>query len=265
MHRVFNGTEADEWTKGGRFYGGWWLQIPKEMRKDIYINDQPTVEIDYKAMHPNMLLENSATDPYRLNSLILPDIISDEQQQRDTVKSLILMAINADSANKAFSAFRSDRKEGDPLKKLINEQLQALLDAFTDQYPELRDALNTGQALNLMNKDSMIANMVIHHFTQQDTPVLCIHDSFIIQNNKQDELAKALRHAYRQVTGKHIDQDKKSNEQKISSVSQGNISGYEKGRRVTITLPNKVNSTDQYELRKIKYYKWLENRKEQNK
>lgn len=265
VHRVFNGTEADNWTKGGRFYGGWWLQIPKEMRKDIYINDQPTVEIDYKAMHPNMLMEEPASDPYRLTNLILPDIISDEQQQRDVVKSLILMAINADSASKAFAAFRRSHKKDDPLKNLTNEQLQTLLEAFTDQYPELREALNTGQALNLMNQDSMIANMVIDYFTQKDITVLCIHDSFIIQDDKKDELGEVLIRAYRQVTGKDIGQDKKSNERKIKSIAQGNIPGYERGRRVTITLPNKINTTEQYELRKIKYYKWLHSKEEQNK
>jgi len=261
VHRVFNGTENDNWTKGGRFYGGWWLQIPKEMRKDIYINDQPTVEIDYKAMHPNMLLEDSSTDPYRLDSLILPDILPDDQQQRDAVKSLILMAINADSAYKAFSAFRSDQKKDDPAKKLTNEQLQMLLDAFTDQYPELREALNTGQALTLMNQDSMIANMVIDYFTQKNIAALCIHDSFIVQDDKKNELGKALRYAYRQVIGKDIEQEKKSNERKIQAIAQGNMPGHEGGKEITITLPNKVDPTEQYELRKLKFYKWLESKK----
>ncbi|EDM71805.1 hypothetical protein RAZWK3B_20671 [Roseobacter sp. AzwK-3b] len=262
VHRVFNGTEDDNWSKGGRFYGGWWLQIPKELRKDIYINDQPTVEIDFKAMHPNMLMETSAADPYRLDRLVLPDLIPNVQQQRDAVKSLILMAINANNANGAFAAFRNAHKRGDPLKKLTNEQLQILLDAFTDQYPEMREALNTGKALHLMNLDSQIANLVIDYFTQQGIPVLCIHDSFIIQDDNQQELRKALDLASQQIIHKGIDQDTKSNGSEIPTVIQGNIKGYRTGRNAKIKIPNKVKPTEQYELRKMKYYKWLEHSKE---
>ena len=263
VHRVFNGTEADNWTKGGRFYGGWWLQIPREMRKDIFINDQPTVEVDYKALHPNLLLlegeaEGSVYDPYELGELVLPDIIKTTSQQRAAVKSLILMAINATSAKKAFQAFRRDQKKDDPLKTLKDHQLQTLMDAFTDKFPELKDALGSEKALGLMNKDSMIANMVIDYFTQQDIPVLCIHDSFIIQHDKEEELKKVLHVASVQVAGKGIEQDSKSNKREVTGMVQGNIRGYENKKPVTVSLPNKATRTDQYEQRKIKHYRWLE-------
>ena len=263
VHRVFNGTEADNWTKGGRFYGGWWLQIPKEMRRDIYINDQPTVEIDYKALHPNLLLNDPVYDPYDLGHLVLPDLITSPSEQRSVVKNLVLMAINATSANKAYAAFRQARKSNDPFKKLTNPQLQTLLDAFTDKHPELKDKLATGQALQLMNLDSQIANLVIDYFTQQDVPVLCIHDSFIIQHDKEAELKKVLHNASVQVAGKGIDQDKTSNERKINTYVQGNIKGYETKRPYTLTLPNKVNPTEQYNTRKSKHHKWLEAIKEE--
>ncbi len=55
--RVFNGGLAGKWQLGGRFYRGWWQQIDKEDRSKIYINDQPTLEVDFKAFHPNLLSE----------------------------------------------------------------------------------------------------------------------------------------------------------------------------------------------------------------
>ena len=263
VHRVFNGTVADNWTKGGRFYGGWWLQIPKDMRKDIYINDQPTVEVDYKALHPNLLLLEgealgSQYDPYDLGRLVLPEGITTRPKQREAVKKLVLMAINATSAKKAFQAFRRAAKKDDPLKKLKDHKLQTLLDGFTDKFPELKEALNTGKALELMNKDSIIANMVINHFTQQDIPVLCIHDSFIIQHNKKEELHNVMDVASVQVAGKGIKQDSKSNMREFIGMVQGNIDGYETRKAVTIKLPNKVNPTEQYKQRRIKHYRWLE-------
>jgi len=50
--RVFN---HNKWTDGGRFYGGWWQQIPSAYRKFIRIDGKPTVEVDYSAHHPVLL------------------------------------------------------------------------------------------------------------------------------------------------------------------------------------------------------------------
>jgi hypothetical protein len=53
--RVFNEGLKGHWKRGGRFYRGWWQQIDKEDRCKIYINDKPTLEVDFKAFHPNLL------------------------------------------------------------------------------------------------------------------------------------------------------------------------------------------------------------------
>nr|WP_213396232.1 hypothetical protein [Yoonia sp.] len=112
-----------------------------------------------------------------------------------------------------------------------------------------------------MNKDSIIANMVIDYFTQQGVPVLCIHDSFIIQHDKEEELKKVLHVASVQVAGKGIEQDTKSNKREFKGMIQGNITGYEIKKRVTVNLPNKVTPTEQYIARRLKHYKWLESSK----
>ena len=52
LHRVFN---AKDWTKGGRFYGAWWQQIPKQYRKHITINGKPVCEYDFSAIHLRLL------------------------------------------------------------------------------------------------------------------------------------------------------------------------------------------------------------------
>ena len=98
------------------FYRGWWQQIDKEDRCKIYINDKPTLEVDFKAFHPNLLSNELGVklsgDPYDLGELILPDVITTKEEQRDYVKLLVLMGINADSDKKAYKAFRnSDRKD----------------------------------------------------------------------------------------------------------------------------------------------------------
>ena len=229
--RVFNGGLVGRRKRGGRYYRGWWQQIDKEDRAKIYINDQPTLEVDFKAFHPNLLSNELGVrldnDPYNLGELVLPDVVTTREQQRAYVKLIVLMGINADSDKKAYQAFRiSDRK--DKLgQSLTDVQLGALLDAFIDKHPQFKGVLNTGQALRLMNIDSQIANMVLDHFTEKDIPVLCIHDSFIIQYDKEPELRGILDQATHQVTNYAINHDIKNERKSHHGKVTGNIAGYE--------------------------------------
>lgn len=50
--RVFNN---ESFCQGGRFYGHWSQQIPKECRSHIKIDDQNTVEVDFSAYHLHMI------------------------------------------------------------------------------------------------------------------------------------------------------------------------------------------------------------------
>ena len=260
--RVFNGGLAGKWERGGRFYRGWWQQIDKEDRCKIYINDKPTLEVDFKAFHPNLLSNELGVklsgDPYDLGELILPKVITTKEEQRDYVKLLVLMGINADSDKKAYQAFRNSDRKDKLGQSLTDIQLGALLDAFTDKHPQFKGVLNTGQALRLMNIDSQIANMVLDHFTNKDIPVLCIHDSFIIQYDKEPELRRILDQATHQVTKTRIDHDIKNERNTHTGKVTGNIKEYEEPVVVEYHTPIRIDPTSQYLDRKAKFIKWLE-------
>ena len=168
------------------------------------------------------------------------------------------MGINADSDKKAYQAFRdSDRK--DKLgQSLTDIQLGALLDAFIDKHPQSKGVLNTGQALRLMNIDSQIANMVLDHFTNKEIPVLCIHDSFIIQYDKEPELRRILDQATHQVTNYTVNHDIKNERDTHKGKVTGNIKGYEEPVVVEYHTPIHIEPTSQYLDRKAKFTKWLE-------
>ena len=229
--RVFNGGLAGKWQRGGRFYRGWWQQIDKEDRCKIYINVKPTLEVDFKAFHPNLLSNELGVklsgDPYDLGELVLPDVITTNEEQREYVKLLVLMGINADSDKKAYKAFRNSDRKDKLGQSLTDIQLGLLLDAFINKHPQFKGVLNTGQALRLMNIDSQIANMVLDHFTNKNIPVLCIHDSFIIQYDKEPELRRILDQATHQVTNYTINHDIKNVRNTHAGKVTGNIKGYE--------------------------------------
>ncbi|MDB4855056.1 hypothetical protein OAH86_09795 [Planktomarina temperata] len=260
--RVFNGGLAANWKRGGRFYRGWWQQIDKEDRCKIYINDKPTLEVDFKAFHPNLLSNELGVklsgDPYDLGKLVLPEVITTKEKQRDYVKLLVLMGINADSDKKAYKAFRDSDSKDKLGKSLKDVQLAELLKGFIDKHPQFKGVLNTGQALRLMNIDSQIANSVLDHFTKKDIAVLCIHDSFIIQYDKEPELRRILDQATHQITKDRIGHD--INNKRISNSGKvtGNIKGYEEPVEVEYHTPIHIKPTRQYLNRKAKFNKWLE-------
>ncbi len=203
VYRVFSRGSFD---CHGRFYGGWWTRIPSEMRKDIFIDGQPTHEVDFKALHVHLLSAKSGVplpaDPYSLNTLVVDGITI--QEQRAWMKALILHSLNAKSRKEAFKAFRNEAETGSAMRHATDLGLQRLLTAFTDSYPHLEQYLCSDQGIYLMRQDSDIAAEVMRQMTNQGIPVLCVHDSFIVDVFHWVELREAMVRASTRLAGRDL-------------------------------------------------------------
>jgi hypothetical protein len=201
VRRVFS---RGDWATNGRFYGGWWQQIGEELRRDITINNLPTVEVDYKGLHASILaaevgMYDKNKDIYNLGEQILPQF--DMVQQREIVKGLVLTAINAKTKKAAFSAFRQDRDTGTPEKKLTNKELEQYLTKFIQLHPYLEDKLCSDQGVRLMFLDSQITAQIINNFVKGKKPILSVHDSYIVQTTDVDLLRSEMKKASLDVVG----------------------------------------------------------------
>lgn len=198
--RIFS---RGRWDLNGRFYGPWWQQISKEMRSRIFINDRPTVEIDFKGLHLAIIAAQQGLeiegDPYELPAGTVPG--NAEELQRDLVKQLVLTCLNAGSEKAAFKSFRDGWPAGHQAKKLSDEQLVKVLGRFIEKHPWSKASLGTDVGITLMNIDAKIAEHVLRHFTALGIPVLCIHDSFIIDYRFAGQLRAAMTAASREVVG----------------------------------------------------------------
>ena len=90
----------------GRFFGGWWQNIPREYRKYIRLDDKHVVECDYSGLHINMLyamekLPMPKGDVYHLKGY------SNDETFRRFVKQLLLIMVNADSRETVRKAIHS--------------------------------------------------------------------------------------------------------------------------------------------------------------
>ena len=65
VRRIFNNNSFSD---GGRFYGGWWQRIDRKFRKEIRLNNSPTVEIDYSALHIILAYSEAGIDYWQTTS-----------------------------------------------------------------------------------------------------------------------------------------------------------------------------------------------------
>jgi len=199
VRRIFS---RGSWTNNGRYYGGFWQQVGDDYRKHILINDMPTIEVDYKGIHPSILSINRGKtfNGYDVGRELLPNLT--KEQQRKAIKLLVLTAINALSKSQAYKAFRSSSDIS-----LKDYELDILLSGFLKLNPHLEEDLFTDKGIELMYQDSKIVEYVINKFTQSGVPILSVHDSFLIQHNKVLDLKRYMVEASEAVLGTALDFD----------------------------------------------------------
>lgn len=201
--RVFN---RSSFKKGGRFYGGWWQRCPKRLRQEIFINDSPTVEVDYSGLHVVLLYalkginywSDVGEDPYTVEEVLF---INDPEHLRSTCKQLFLVSLNAKNENAAYSAFRSEAETGSVEKRYTNKQLSELLKKLKYKHSRIAEALANDAGIGLMNLDAQITEEIIQHFVDHEVPVLSVHDSYIIPIEFEGELKRAMQDAISSIGG----------------------------------------------------------------
>ena len=200
VRRVFNNSSFD---KGGRFYGGWWQRIDGKIRKDIRINNIATVEIDYSAIHVIMLYalmevdywSNFSKDPYDINIRF----VNDPEHSRKIIKLLLLLGINANDETSLFKAFRNEHDYETMRYEFTNERLSKILTDIKKEHQPIAHKICSGEGIKLMNYDSMIVEYILDKFIERDTPILTVHDSFIVPLGLENELYRLMQEAFERV------------------------------------------------------------------
>ena len=209
IHRVMNGAM----DQGGRLYGGQHETMPKECRKHIQIDGEPTVELDYSALHPSLLLSLTESpecaDPYSR-------IAEEAGLSREAVKALMLRFINA---NTEADFCRTVTRSGNPEEKakVARDSAQAFegfiegvpdgytggqfIEAVTRAFPTFTGVIGSGIGLTLQYHDSEIMADILTRCLDAGFIGLPVHDSVIVPASRQDEARRFMADAYAERTG----------------------------------------------------------------
>ena len=209
IHRVMNGAM----DQGGRLYGGQHETMPKECRRHIQIDGEETVELDYSALHPNMLLwlteSPECADPYSR-------IAEEAGLSREAVKALMLRFINANTeADFCRTVTRSGNVE--EKAKVARDSARAFdgfiegvpdgytggqfIEAVTRAFPAFGGLIGSGIGLTLQYHDSEIMADILTRCLDAGFIGLPVHDSVIVPISRQDEARRFMADAYAERTG----------------------------------------------------------------
>lgn len=187
--RIFSNGSFKE---GGRFYRGWWQNVPSEYRKHITIDMKRTVEYDFSQLNPHMLYfaynkELGSEDAY--NRVL-------DGEHRDLVKT----AFNA--MIQASSPLRNCPRYIDP--SIADMSWGELRDRVIAAHKPIEHLFFDGIGNKMQFEDSCICEGVMLHFAAMDAPALPVHDSFIMHHGFGGELEEAMRRSFHDRFGNDI-------------------------------------------------------------
>jgi hypothetical protein len=186
LYRVFNNSS---WSEGGRFYGGWWQSIPSEYRRHITIDGKRTVEIDYSAMHVQMLYAAAGIDPPNGGDrYVIPGLNAD----RELVKRTFNKLINATGQMRVDPHFDA---------QALGLSWHDFLQRIQGHFDPIKQFLRSGHGLKLQRQDADIANAVMLAFFRRGYVCLPVHDSFLVHHALADELQQLMLDQFKQATG----------------------------------------------------------------
>ncbi|MDA7561894.1 hypothetical protein N8860_09120 [Alphaproteobacteria bacterium] len=203
VRRIFNNKSFSD---GGRFYGGWWQRIDTKFRKDIRTNNLPTVEIDYSALHVILAYSEAGIDYWQTTNKDPYDLlvrgVNNPEHCRDITRLFLLLSLNASDKQALYKAFRSELNYREYPYSFPDNVLSELLDTIKENHPDISHMICSGAGLRLMNIDSRICDYVIADFVRTDTPILTVHDSFIVPIGEENRLNQLMKEAFEDVTYK---------------------------------------------------------------
>lgn len=188
LYRGFKGG----WDRGGRLYGGWWINVPRVERANLMIMGSLAVELDYARLHPTLLYARLGRrldfDPYVIPGLEGPDT---RELGKRTFNRLL---------NRTPPAGRQDVRLRPMLEDLVqlpkSWSFERYLARFMDRLEPIATWFGTGEGLRLQREDSDLAIEVLTRLLNRDIVALPVHDSFIVRTEDGMALRRAMNEAF---------------------------------------------------------------------
>lgn len=184
----------------------------KQNRLKITINNEPCVELDFKAFFPSMMADMQGItfpenfDPYKI------DIQGcDPELLRDLAKKACLMLLNTDNMKAAQFALAATLAEEEWKERIAEAREQGMwpegrivheiIEKLIERNGYLMHECQSSNALKYMNYESEINDIVLERVLMDGHIVIPLHDSFIVPVSAEETTTNHMRKAYDLVIG----------------------------------------------------------------
>ena len=209
-HRVFNNST---FLHGGRFYGGFWTMIPRDARKHITINENPTCELDYSSQSICIAYGLEGTTPPPGDLYAIPGYSA--PHMRPVVKKALTIALGSNNRTSALRALnwengiREITEEAEKSGTLTSAQIQdikkvdakKLLEAIENHHTDIKEYFYTKYAHIIQRLDSQLAESIMLCAFSLGIPCLCLHDGFIVQEMHKERMKDIMHKCFLEMFG----------------------------------------------------------------
>jgi hypothetical protein len=199
--------EEPRFDRVGRLFGGFWMSLKRDRRKQIRINGEPVADLDYSSMFTRLAYADIRMIPPEGDLYAIPGL----EGHRDGVKLAMNCFLFDETPNRrtwpqdmGFSfetgadASEDDTSDGKlPDGWTVSKTKKAILAI----HPALGRAWGRGLGYRLMWQESEILLMVLRDLMEQGIPALGLHDGLLVPVSKSEMALKAMRAASKQVVG----------------------------------------------------------------
>lgn len=184
FRRIFN----NDLESGGRIYSNY-QQMSKEMRRLITIDNEKTIELDYRYNQIRMLFTLFGIpddgDPY-----------SGFSEDREIVKKAMNTLINASNPKRVFC----DMRWNAPFRWSSKKADRFISEAYA-RYPILKEMGGSRIGLKLQKIEGDISLAIMKYALYNNTVALPIHDSFIVLESEAQQFRHIMDETWNRIVG----------------------------------------------------------------
>lgn len=165
-------------------------------RETIWIDGEATIEIDYKSHHPRLMYHKAnleaPEDCYAVDVELLPSFAKRMPKGflRTLLKGVFMRCANASSQREAITSVAQE------YTSLSNENANELVESFEAQHKAISGMFYQSAWRWLQALDSKLTDDILNVMTNNEIPVLPIHDSYLVRTRDADILRSVMFDVY---------------------------------------------------------------------
>jgi hypothetical protein len=187
LRRYFN----ESFDRGGRVFGGFWINMKRKEREGIVIDGMDTVTLDYSQMILRLLYSHAGVNPAFDDGYQIPG----------------LKGCDRDGIKKIFSALLHTTKHQNRMPRGLRGffppevSYAYVVEKIIEYHHPVAQYFCTNVGLDLMFKESTILLKVLTKLVEHGITALPVHDAVIVAEDRQEEATHVMLAVFKEVTG----------------------------------------------------------------